>query len=767
MVGWRPRSRRGLAWVAVGLNARLLLAGFLAAFVLRKYTDTAPVTGSPFELQSYASSASTPHTNESTSEPKKSRAEFSHSDLIGDPGKRKPIDDYQPEIRDQVRRAYALNGPTQPRDLVFPPYCLYCYLFFNSSKPEKFGSSVFAHQGYVNWKKAKGTFNKHNICKTHVEARQKCEDFMNQRTNVGRKLVQVGKEEEKRYEIRLTTSLDVARFLIMQGDAFRGHDESSTSLNKGTFREMVDWYKDKVEIVKAAYEKGYKNCQMLSPYVQKDLTKACAEEVMSVIMDEIRGRKFSMLIDESRDVSIKEQMTVILRFVNDEGKVMERFLGLQHVESCTAIALKEALVRMLSSRYDGASNMRGEFNGVQKLIRDENPYAFYVHCFAHQLQLVKGCLLAKHHDVLLEKIENGEIMTGRGLNQESSLARPGDTRWGSHLKTLLRILVMWEAIIDVLEIVKKDSVKPACTGGALGLIGKMESFDFVFIMHLMIELLGMTDILSRALQRKDHDIVEAMHLITDVKDSLHDLRENGWEPLLKKVKTFCEKNEIEVPDMDEEINIRGTSRRRKQNVTNMHYYHVEIFLVAIDAILTELNHRFSEISSELLVCMACFNPRNSFSNFNVDKLMRLAEIYAEDFDIGELTLLPNQLKSFVNRARRTQEFLGCSEHGKVAEIMVKTTMNTSYELVYRLIELTLILPVATASVERIFSAMSLIKTDLRSKMGDEWFNDLMICYNEKEIFRKIENEKIKKRFEEMKNRRMLMPKKLMIASSDE
>ncbi len=32
--------------------------------------------------------------------------------------------------------------------------------------------------------------------------------------------------------------------------------------------------------------------------------------------------------------------------------------------------------------------MRGEFNGMQKLIRDENPYAFYVHCFAQQLQLV-------------------------------------------------------------------------------------------------------------------------------------------------------------------------------------------------------------------------------------------------------------------------------------------------------------------------------------------------------------------------------------------
>jgi len=38
--------------------------------------------------------------------------------------------------------------------------------------------------------------------------------------------------------------------------------------------------------------------------------------------------------------------------------------------------------------YDGASNMRGEFNGLQRKILDENPYAFYVHCFAHRLQLV-------------------------------------------------------------------------------------------------------------------------------------------------------------------------------------------------------------------------------------------------------------------------------------------------------------------------------------------------------------------------------------------
>jgi hypothetical protein len=80
-------------------------------------------------------------------------------------------------------------------------------------------------------------------------------------------------------------------------------------------------------------------------------------------------------------------------------------------------------------------------------------------------------LLTKHHDMLLEKIENGEIITGRGLNQESILARPGDTGWGSYLKICFMFFNMG-AIINDHEIVKKDSIKPTCNGGALGLIGK-------------------------------------------------------------------------------------------------------------------------------------------------------------------------------------------------------------------------------------------------------------------------------------------------------
>ena len=58
-------------------------------------------------------------TNDSTNQPKILIVEFSQFDVVGDPRNHKPIEEYAYEIRDQVRRAYALRGPTQPHNLTF------------------------------------------------------------------------------------------------------------------------------------------------------------------------------------------------------------------------------------------------------------------------------------------------------------------------------------------------------------------------------------------------------------------------------------------------------------------------------------------------------------------------------------------------------------------------------------------------------------------------------------------------------------------------
>ena len=90
--------------------------------------------------------------------------------------------------------------------------------------------------------------------------------------------------------------------------------------------------------------------------------------------------------------------------------------------------------------------------------------------------------------------------------------------------------------------------------------------------------------------------------------------------------------------------------------------------------------------------------------------------------------------------------------------MVQTRKHTVFPLVYKLIELALLLPVSTASVERAFSVMNIIKRELCNKIEDDWMNDLMVCYTEKEIFKSIDDEIIIRRFQRLKTRRMQLPR---------
>jgi hypothetical protein len=486
--------------------------------------------------------------------------------------------------------------------------------------------------------------------------------------------------------------------------------------------------------------------------------------------------------------------------VNDKGEVVERFLAPHHVQDTTSEALKVALFSILDRHmlsisrlrgqgYDGASNMRGEFNGLQRKILDENPYALYVHCYAHRLQLVvvsvvSSCssindffeylslivnttsasckrmdaLREAQHKEIVRQLESGEISKGRGLHQESSLSRAGDTRWGSHHTSLIRLDQMWASAINVLSTVDEVGRLPS---QAAGLIEKMECFKFVFILKLMLKLFGITNELSKLLQRKDLNIVLAMELVDDVKTRLATLRDNGWDDLFVKVQNFCIAKGIPVPNMDEEIPIRGRSRLEGRTVTNLHHYRAEIFYVAIDKICVEMDHRFNEGSNIVLNCFSCLDPKNSFSKFDVEKLARLADIYHEDFSDIDRGTIKEQLETYVVHVRRHVLFSTCVDVQSLAMKMVQTDKHFVFPLVYKLIELALILPVSTASVERAFSAMSIIKTKLRNKINDEWFNDLMICYTEREIFKSLDDVDIIRTFTAKRSRKGNLPPNFM------
>ena len=53
-----------------------------------------------------------------------------------------------------------------------------------------------------------------------------------------------------------------------------------------------------------------------------------------------------------------------------------------------------------------------------------------------------------------------------------------------------------------------------------------------------------------------------------------------------------------------------------------------------------------------------------------------------------------------------------------------------------------------------FSAMKIVKTSLRNRISDQFLNDCVVCFVEKELFEKVTNETVIKRFQNMESRRI-------------
>ena len=113
--------------------------------------------------------------------------------------------------------------------------------------------------------------------------------------------------------------------------------------------------------------------------------------------------------------------------------------------------------------------------------------------------------------------------------------------------------------------------------------------------------------------------------------------------------------------------------------------------------------------------------------------------------------MDNQLEIYIHDIQSIEEFLAFRGIGQLVEKMVEMKKNVSYPLVYSLVTLALILLVATATIERAFSTMNIIKNRLRNQIRDQWMNDCLVIYIKKDIFKTIRCEEIMQRFQNMKN----------------
>ncbi|GJY06898.1 zinc finger MYM-type protein 1-like protein [Tanacetum coccineum] len=177
------------------------------------------------------------------------------------------------------------------------------------------------------------------------------------------------------------------------------------------------------------------------------------------------------------------------------------------------------------------------------------------------------------------------------------------------------------------------------------------------------------------------------------------------------------RNQATVLKMDE---ICVAKRNRVAGIKNRLFFEIDIFNTVLDMEIQEFGDGFGEISADLLINMSALSPYR-FS------LRRELDLYYE-------TVIHDT------------DFMELAGIVELATLMVTLKNHISFPLIFKLLKLSLLLHVAIATVEKCFSAMKLIKTNLRSRMGENYMNDALICNIEKELFAKITNEDVMKRF---------------------
>ena len=247
---------------------------------------------------------------------------------------------------------------------------------------------------------------------------------------------------------------------------------------------------------------------------------------------------YSILADETRDLSNLEQLTICIRWVDDHYAIHEDFLGLMQLPNITAhvilTALKDVLVRCNLSLarcrgqgYDGASNMSGHVNGVATKLLEEQPAAVHIHCLTHCLNLCLQDATKKFQPMrdaidLCQEVAHFILWSPKRMqafqHAQKEFSEEGKhtgirplcpNRWTVREGAIAAILQNYEALQDTFATINSECHDDyGRTAGRL--LAQMEKFNTYFGLKLSHFIFGATEQLSRTLQGEDTSVGEAL-----------------------------------------------------------------------------------------------------------------------------------------------------------------------------------------------------------------------------------------------------------------
>ena len=658
-------------------------------------------------------------------------------------------------------------------------FCFACRHFARAQSGKTF-DPAFTSAGFSNWKKAKEAnkgLGAHADADTHTNAMVSWTDYQSMKsadtsiTQMVSKAHQKTVEENRHY---VKTMADILLFTAMQDTAQRGHDESKTSLNQGNFVELLKLIGKHDPVIARKAVELPQNAKYTSPQIQNEVLQILADMVRKEILEEVKeAGEFSLMADETKDVAKTEQISFVLRYFY-KGSVHESFLTYKAAESLNAEGLSKTIVSTLESfgldykenlvgqGYDGAAVMSGKLSGVSTRISGICKYAIYIHCHAHILNLVLVDAAKAEPEVadffsLLSRLYvflSGSYVhiKWKRIQEEMytkkfELQRLSDTRWACRYYACHAIYKRLPAILKVLDEIAAESGTDRATD-ARGLKAQLD-FRFLLMLSLFDTILGKCKSASDMFQSRAVDLAKATDIVAVLKEEMKTFRSQseGFETMWEDAVELAKSCNLQVAQDDERITRTRrptkTPARLQDSVLlvpavehrcgfTKDTFRVNICYPVLDKVLSELDKRFSNQNCTIMQGIQALNPTSD--DFLVgSKVQPLAETF--DCNMDDLMHELHQAKRLVQR-KVDQGLQGLTSLVDFASFL--EPYKDAFHELYRLSKIAVTLPVTSASCERSFSALKLIKTYLRNSMSDARVSNLATLHIERSRSRAID-----------------------------
>jgi hypothetical protein len=428
-------------------------------------------------------------------------------------------------------------------------FCFPCKLMHTHSNE---APSKFVVNGFCDWKHAFERLSDHESSQRHRGA---VSDIVKRRDSnevVNKQIVAQLESEQKYWRQLLQRLVDVIKHLATRGGSFRGSDELIGSVSNGNYLgtlELIAKYDPFLdEHIKHHGNKGSGAVSYLSSTVCDELIAVMGSKVLSQIVDELKQAKyFSISLDSTPDVSHVDQLSFTVRYVLPSGPI-ERFVSFLGMRGHCASDLLKSLTDFLDEHqidisncrgqsYDNASNMSGKYNGLQAKVKELCPYADYVPCAAHSLNLVGVCAAESCPEVcrffmFVESVYNFfSASTHRwarlttALNGECVVKKLSDTRWSARADSCRALRTGYSCIIEVLSEFSADPEETKYWPESQGILSSMAKLETAVLLVFWDSILTRFNLVSKELQRSGQDLSTACSLYESLIDFVERQRE--------------------------------------------------------------------------------------------------------------------------------------------------------------------------------------------------------------------------------------------------